>query len=72
MSNGTPSRWRTSREATTWKYGPTRLRVSERPDMAQMPETGNPREDADLRIAKLIAALIILGALALVVREALP
>lgn len=66
----TPEEWR---KPDTWKYGPTKLVVSERPDPIQLPETGDmSSEDADRRVAKLIAAAIVFGAIVLVIREALP
>lgn len=64
----TPEEWR---RPDGWKYGPTKLVVSERPDPIQLPETGDmSSEDVDRRIAKLIGAAIVLGAILLVIREA--
>lgn len=60
----TPDKWRRHNE---WKYGPTKLVVSERPDMAQMPETAadTPTKDKDwatlLLAVGVVAVLTILA-----------
>lgn len=59
----TPEQWR---KPDHWKHGldPDPLHVPEPQDMST--------EDVDRRVAKLIGAAIVLGAILLVIREALP
>jgi len=70
MTNkGTPPAWKRDGE---WRYGPTKIVVSQRPDMAQTPETAGEVTPSPRRplfhplivdLAFLVTCAAVLGAL---------